>query len=56
MTDWGLMTTIKKNEDSEYRNPRFSLLFNVFESISEYTYLLFRQSACRSSNAYSNGL
>lgn len=54
MTDWGFNDNNNENEDSEYRNPRFSLLF--IESISEYTYLLFRQSACRSCNAYSYGL
>ena len=56
MTDWGLMATIKKTRIPNTGTLVFSLLFDVLESISEYTYLLFRQSACRSSNAYSYGL
>ena len=57
MTDWGVMTTIKKMRIPNTGTLVFSLLFDVLESISECTYLLF-QTVClyRSSNAYSNGL
>ncbi len=46
MTDWGLMATIKKTRIPNTGTLVFSLLFDVLESISECTYLLFRQSAC----------
>lgn len=40
------MTTIKKTRIPNTGTLVFSLLFDVLESISECTYLLFRQSAC----------
>ena len=40
MTNWGLMTTIKKTRIPNTGTLVFSLLFDVLESISECTYLL----------------